>query len=166
MPAAPRDTYAEAMRPDSVVLTWKSGSDPAPPLELYAVYRDGVKIGEVAEPRFEDQWLLAGKTYQYVVRAVGTDGESADSPPARITTPPSRAFEIGPYLQQLTATGAAVVWQTYDPATTALAFGAGGRAAAGGRARRDAHTPACRAAAAARAGHRLRVPLGVRRQAG
>ena len=126
VPAAPRDTYAEATRPDQIVLTWKSGSDPAPPLELYAVYRDGVKLGEIAEPRFEDQWLLAGKTYEYVVRAIGSDGESADSPPARITTPPSRAFEIGPYLQQLSATGGAVVWQTYDPATTALAFGLAG----------------------------------------
>jgi hypothetical protein len=126
VPAAPRDTYAEATRPDSVVLTWKSGTDPAPPLELYAVYRDGVKLGEVAEPRYVDEWLLAGKTYQYTVRTVSTDGESADSPPARITTPLSRAFEIGPYLQQLTPTGAAVVWQTYEPATTALAFGPAG----------------------------------------
>ncbi len=108
------------------MLTWKSGSDPAPPLQLYAVYRDGVKLGEIAEPRFEDGWLLAGKTYEYVVRAVGADGESADSPPARITTPPSRAFEIGPYLQQLQATGVSVVWQTYEPATTALRFGPAG----------------------------------------
>ena len=126
VPAPPRDTYAEAKRPDQVVLTWKSGSDPAPPLELYAVYRDGAKIGEIAEPRFEDEWLLAGKTYEYVVRAIGADGESPASPAARITTPPSRAFEIGPYLQQLTPTGAAVVWQTYEPATTALTFGPAG----------------------------------------
>jgi hypothetical protein len=126
VPPPPRDTYAEAKRPDEVVLTWKSGSEPAPPLELYAVYRDGVKLGEVAEPRFVDEWLLAGTTYEYVVRTVGPDGESADSPVARITTPASRAFEIGPYLQQLTATGAAVVWQTYEPATTALRFGPAG----------------------------------------
>jgi hypothetical protein len=126
VPTPPRDTYAEAKRPDEVVLTWKSGTDPAPPLELYAVYRDGVKLGEVAEPRFIDEWLLAGTAYEYVVRTVGADGESADSPVARITTPPSRAFEIGPYLQQLTATGASVVWQTYEPATTALRFGAAG----------------------------------------
>jgi acid phosphatase type 7 len=126
VPAAPRDTYAEAKRPDQVVLTWKPGSDPAPPLQLYAVYRDGVKLGEIAEPRFEDEWLLEGTTYSYVVRAVGADGESADSPAAKVTTPASRAFEIGPYLQQLTATGAAVVWQTYEPATTALRFGVAG----------------------------------------
>ena len=149
-----------------MVLTWKSGSDPAPPLELYAVYRDGVKIGEIAEPRFEDEWLLAGKTYQYTVRTIGADGESADSPPARITTPPSRAFEIGPYLQQLSATGAAVVWQTYEPATTALAFGPAGGPLAGRGARRDLDPAARRARRRARAGHHLRVPLGVRRQAG
>ena len=45
---------------------------------------------------------------------------------ARITTPASQAFEIGPYLQQLTPTGAEIVWQTYEPATTALRFGPAG----------------------------------------
>jgi hypothetical protein len=109
-----------------VIVTWKSGADPPPPLELYAVYRDGVRIAETAEPRFEEQWLLAGKTSVYVVRAIGAEGESPPSSAARITTPPSRAFEIGPYLQQLSATGVAVVWQTYEPATTALAFGPAG----------------------------------------
>ena len=99
--------------------------------------------------------------------AIGADGESPPSPAARITTPPSRAFEIGPYLQQLSATGAAVVWQTYEPATTALSV----RARRAVRCRScerdaDADPPACRGAAAARARHRVRVPLGVRRQAG
>jgi hypothetical protein len=70
--------------------------------------------------------LLENTTYAYVVRSVGADGESAESPVAKVTTPASRAFEIGPYLQQLTATGAAVVWQTYEPATTALSFGPAG----------------------------------------
>ena len=121
------------------------GLGPGAAAELYAVYRDGVKIGEIAEPRFEDEWLLAGKTYQYVVRAIGADGESADSPPARITTPPSRAFEIGPYLQELTATGASVVWQTYDPATTALSFGpAGGRSRSSRATRHSRGATTCR----------------------
>jgi len=122
-PPAPRDPYVEAKRPDEVVLTWRSGSDPAPEGERYAVFRDGVRVGEVDMPRLVDTWLLESTRYEYVVRAIGPDGESADSVAARITTPPSKACEIGPYLQQLTPTGAEIVWQTYEPATTALRFG-------------------------------------------
>jgi hypothetical protein len=122
-PPAPRDPYPEATRPDQVVLTWRSGSDPAPPGERYAVFRDGLRVGETDTARFVDEWLLESTRYEYVVRAIGPDGESADSVVARITTPPSRAFEIGPYLQQLTATGAEIVWQTYEPSTTVLRFG-------------------------------------------
>jgi hypothetical protein len=122
-PPAPRDTYGEATRPDQVVLTWRSGSDPASEGERYAIYRDGVRIGEADTARFVDDWLLESTRYEYVVRALGPEGESQDSPVARITTPASQAFEIGPYLQQFTPTGAQIVWQTYEPATTALRFG-------------------------------------------
>jgi hypothetical protein len=122
-PPAPRDPYAEATRPDQVVLTWRSGSDPVPTDEAYAVFRDGVRVGESATPRFVDEWLVESTRYEYVVRAIGPGGESGDSPVARITTPPSRAFEIGPYLQQLTPTSTTIVWQTYEPATTVLRFG-------------------------------------------
>jgi acid phosphatase type 7 len=125
-PPAPRDPYAEATRPDRVVLTWRSGSDPAPEGERYVVFRDGVRVGEAATARFVDEWLLESTRYEYVVRAVLPAGESAESPVARVTTPPSRAFEIGPYLQQLTPTTAAIVWQTYEPATTVLRFGPAG----------------------------------------
>jgi hypothetical protein len=127
-PAAPRDPYAEAKRPDEVVLTWRSGSDPAPAGERYAIFRDGVRVGESDTARFIDQWLLENTRYEYVVRAILPEGESPDSAVARITTPPSRAFEIGPYLQQLTPTGAEIVWQTYEPATTVLRFGPAGGA--------------------------------------
>ena len=119
----PRDPYVEATRPDQVVLTWRSGSDPAPPDERYAIFRDGARVGESDTPRFVDEWLLENTRYEYVVRAIGRGGESVDSSAARITTPPSKAFEIGPYLQQLTPTGARIVWQTYEAATTVLRFG-------------------------------------------
>src|SRR6185295_4938457 len=85
-------------------------------------------IAETGETRLVDDWLLASTSYRYVVHALGPGGESADSPVARITTPASRAFEIGPYLQQLTPGGVDVVWQTYEPATTALRFGPAGGA--------------------------------------
>ena len=122
-PPPPRDPYVEATRPDQVVLTWRSGTDPAPADERYAIFRDGARVGESDTPRFVDEWLLENTRYEYVVRAIGPSGESLDSSAARITTPPSKAFEIGPYLQQLTPTRVAVVWQTYEPATTVLRFG-------------------------------------------
>jgi hypothetical protein len=124
-PAAPRDPYAEAKRPDQVVLTWRAGDDSGEP-ERYTVLRDGVPVGETETTQFVDDWLLAGTRYEYTVRAARGGALSADSPMAPIITPASRAFEIGPYLQQLGPTGAHVVWQTYEPATTVLRFGPAG----------------------------------------
>ena len=121
-PVAPRDPYGEAKRPDQVVLSWRAGDDSGEP-ERYLVFRDGEQVGEADTPRFVDEWLLEGTRYEYAVRAERGGRLSPDSAVAPITTPPSRAFEIGPYLQQLTPTGAAVVWQTYEPATTVLRFG-------------------------------------------
>lgn len=121
-PAPPRDAYAEAKRPDQVVLTWRAGDDSGEP-ERYTVLRDGVEVGQSDTGRFVDDWLLERTRYEYSVRAERDGRQSPSSEPARITTPPSRAFEIGPYLQRLTPTEAAVVWQTYEPATTVLRFG-------------------------------------------
>jgi len=131
-PAPPRDAYAEAKRPDQVVVTWRAGDDSGEP-ERYTVLRDGVEVGQSEDGRFVDEWLLERTRYEYSVRAERDGRESPGSAPARITTPASRAFEIGPYLQRLSPTGTAVVWQTYEPATTVLRFGpAGGPLAAGG----------------------------------
>ena len=124
-PLPPRDAYAEAQRPDRVLLTWRAGDDSGEP-ERYTVFRNGEQVGETESPRFVDEWLLESTRYEYAVRARRSGIQSSDSAVARITTPPSQAFEIGPYLQQLTPAGAQVVWQTYEPATTVLRFGPAG----------------------------------------
>jgi hypothetical protein len=124
-PAAPRDPYVEAKRPDQVVVTWRAGDESGEP-ERYTVLRDGVPVGKSDKTEFVDQWLLERTRYEYTVQAERGGRLSPGSAVAPITTPPSRAFEIGPYLQQLTPQGAQVVWQTYEPATTVLRFGTAG----------------------------------------
>ncbi len=63
-------------------------STPAESLvEGYAVYRDGVKIGETDECTFADDSLLSGE-HVYTVRAVGAFGETSDSDPVRVSYDP------------------------------------------------------------------------------
>ena len=166
-PPAPRDPYAEATRPDQVVLTWRSGSDPAPELERYAVYRDGVRVGEADTAAFRGR--VAAREHALRVRRARARRRMARAPTrpsARITTPPSRAFEIGPYLQQLTPTGGrgrvADLRARHDRAP----LRPGGRPARGRRARRRAD-PAPRGAGArpSRPAPTYELPVGVRRQA-
>jgi len=90
-PAPPRDAYAEAKRPDQVVVTWRAGDDSGEP-ERYTVLRDGVEVGQSEDGRFVDEWLLERTRYEYSVRAERDGRESPGSAPARITTPASRAF--------------------------------------------------------------------------
>ena len=125
-PLPPRDVYGEAKRADEVALSWRSGAEQPAPGEHYLVFRDGVEVADTQTLGFTDRWLLGGKSYVYVVAAADAAGESAAAAPVTVTTPLSSAFEIGPYLQQLQDTSTAIVWQTYDPATTVLHFGPAG----------------------------------------
>src|SRR6185369_11550246 len=72
-PVAPRDVYAEAPRPDQVVLSWRPGAEPAPdetPTERYQVFRNGELVAETDALKLTDPWLLEQRSYSYVVRAV------------------------------------------------------------------------------------------------
>jgi 3',5'-cyclic AMP phosphodiesterase CpdA len=123
---APRDLYAEAPRPDQVKLSWQAGTTPATD-KRYQVFRNGELIAETEELKFTDSWLSEQRDYSYVVRAVDAQGATAESAPVTIKTPPFQAgLEIAPYLQELTSTSVAVVWQTYGLATTGLRFGPAG----------------------------------------
>jgi calcineurin-like phosphoesterase family protein len=122
-PLPPRDVYGEAKRADEVTLSWKPGTDQPGSADHYLVVRDGVQVADTPALSFTDRWLLERHSYSYVVIAVNDRGESAAAAPVAVATPVSHAFEIGPYLQQAQSTKTAIVWQTYDPATTALHFG-------------------------------------------
>jgi acid phosphatase type 7 len=127
-PPPPRDVYAEAARADQVVLSWQPGVDrPVGEVlggERYEVLRDGELIASTQELELTDSWLSERQRYTYVVRAIDEQGRSAEAPPVVVETPPFEAgLELDPYLQQLTPTSVAVVWQTYGAATTSLHFG-------------------------------------------
>jgi hypothetical protein len=126
-PMPPRDVYAEAPRPDQVVLSWRPGAEPAPgetSTGHYQVFRNGELIAETDGLKLTDSWLQERRSYSYVVRAVDPQGSTAASEPISIATPPFQAgLELAPYLQQLTSTSVDVVWQTYGLATTSLYFG-------------------------------------------
>jgi hypothetical protein len=125
-PLPPRDVYGEAKRADEIALSWKPGAEQPPSDEHYLVMRDGVQVADTPALAFTDRWLLERHSYTYVVITANGRGETAAAPPVTVATPLSHAFEIGPYLQQLKPSKTAVVWQTYDPATTALHFGPAG----------------------------------------
>jgi 3',5'-cyclic AMP phosphodiesterase CpdA len=127
VPVPPRDVYAEVPRPDQVTLSWQPGivstSDDAP-ADRFQVLRDGELVAETRGTSLMDDWLAEGRRYTYVVRAVDAAGQTADSPPLSVATPPFTAgLELAPYLQQLEPRRAAIVWQTYVPASTSLHFG-------------------------------------------
>lgn len=131
-PQPPRDVYAEAPRADQVVLTWRPGVEPPPGQatptgEHYQVFRDGQLIADTTQLKLTDAWLAEQRRYEYVVRAVDPVGLTADAPALAVSTPPFAAgLELQPYLQQLSATRAVIVWQTFAPATTSLYFGPAG----------------------------------------
>jgi 3',5'-cyclic AMP phosphodiesterase CpdA len=130
-PLPPRNVYLEAARPDQVSVSWRPGVEPPPGEttigERYEVIRDGAPVAATDELRLVDPWLSEGRRYSYAVRAIDAQGRSATSEPVAITMPPfSAGLEIAPYLQQLSPTRVAVVWQTYAPATTSLLFGRAG----------------------------------------
>jgi calcineurin-like phosphoesterase family protein len=131
-PQPPRDVYAEARRPDQVRLTWRPGVEASPGktlAERYEVFRDGRLIAETDELGLIDPWLFERQAYSYVVRAVDPQGRAAESAPVTVTTPQFQAgLELAPYLQQLSPTSVAVVWQTYAPAASSLHFGPAGGA--------------------------------------
>lgn len=72
----------------------------------YAVYRDGVKIGETAECSFVDEQPLTGE-HTYTVRATGSFGETSDSDPVSINYRPDgvEAVAAAPQLTVLCADG-------------------------------------------------------------
>ena len=72
----------------------------------YAVYRDGVKIGETAECSFVDEQPLTGE-HTYTVRATGSFGETSGSDPVSINYRPDgvEAVAAAPQLTVLCADG-------------------------------------------------------------
>ncbi|MCD8318501.1 MAG: BACON domain-containing protein [Paraprevotella sp.] len=78
-----------------------SGSDAT--VEGYAVYRNGVKIGEAKETTYADAAPVAGENL-YTVRAVGTFGETSDSNPVVVDLDPSGVTSAEDEVRKVEAT--------------------------------------------------------------
>ncbi|HEY9476504.1 MAG TPA: DNRLRE domain-containing protein, partial [Mycobacteriales bacterium] len=88
-PTAPGNLSAVAVSSGEIDLAWTASSDNLG-VTGYDVYRDGAKVGTVAETSqsYRDTTVAAGTTYTYTVRARDAAGNvSAPSAPASATTP-------------------------------------------------------------------------------
>ncbi len=74
-------------------LQWEAATDEQG-VSLYAIYRDGLQIGETAETNYLDFGLSPDRNYQYTVVALDPRRNAADpSPTLRVTTPEFDAGE-------------------------------------------------------------------------
>lgn len=85
-PSAPEGVAASLATPTSVLLTW-TARPRAEKVTAYAVYRNGVRIGETAETSFTDAGLAEKVTLSYSVSSMIESGyESSQSAPVSVTT--------------------------------------------------------------------------------
>ena len=78
VPAAPTGVLASAIDNYSVELEWVAS--PAPDVNYYKIYRDGVKIHETADLNYTDTSLDLGD-YTYTIAAVDFSGNEGDVSP-------------------------------------------------------------------------------------
>jgi len=84
----PANLSADATSPCTAHLRWDASSDPESGVMGYCVYRDGVQVGRVPSPAFDDTGLAELTTYAYTVSAVnGAYAETARSAPVSVRTP-------------------------------------------------------------------------------
>jgi phospholipase C len=88
VPTAPATLTATAVRASRIDLAWSASSDPDG-VSGYRIFRDGVKLAEVAATGlgYSDTSVVPSTTYSYTVRAFDSVNESPDSPTATATTP-------------------------------------------------------------------------------
>jgi fibronectin type 3 domain-containing protein len=97
-PTAPTGLSAGTVTASNVPLSWTASSDDQG-VAGYRVFRDGVKVGEVAGTAFSDTTVAASTTYTYTVKAFDAGGNVSESSnpltvttPAADTTPPAVAM--------------------------------------------------------------------------
>jgi hypothetical protein len=110
-------------------VTW--GTSTSTDIASYRVYRDGIQVGDVAQPlrkTFSDVGLTPGQSYSYTIRTVDWAGNVSSPTTAKIgTTPASGTVLIprGPYLQWVTSTSARIVWWTNLQTASVVEYGLG-----------------------------------------
>ncbi len=78
-PVSPPRGLNAAANGNTVALSWQRPAVVGTGIARYEVLRDGVVIGQPTTTSFNDATAVAGTTYTYAVRAVGTGGYTSES---------------------------------------------------------------------------------------
>lgn len=94
-PAVPAELQGSAMSDSAgIVLTWADSYDNTG-VAAYAIYRDGIHIGDTVDTDFTDTDVVVGATYAYAIVAIDTAGNrSALSEPFSVSVPSEQDSEI------------------------------------------------------------------------
>ncbi len=107
-------------------------ASPSSNVAAYEIWRDGAYLGSVTLPQalmYSDNNLAPNSTHVYTVRALSTNRmASAFTTGRAATTLAAGTVRIarGPFLQQVTSTGAQVVWWTNLPTKSVVSYGTTG----------------------------------------
>ncbi|HET7830257.1 MAG TPA: Ig-like domain-containing protein [Candidatus Limnocylindrales bacterium] len=93
-PTAPSNLAVGGSSATKIDLTWTASTDDVG-VASYDVFRDGVKIGTAAEPKFSDATVSVGATYAYTVKALDAAGHSSAASNTASVTTPSAVFADG-----------------------------------------------------------------------
>ena len=119
-PPAPPRLSAEGGGATTVQLTWGEASDAESGVDVYRVYRDGTRIGEVSDTTYEDTGLAPSTSYSYEVSAVNGAGLEGDrAGPESAETEPDETAPTAPTELRARGTGATTVELTWEAASDA-----------------------------------------------
>jgi len=111
-PSTPLYPAAEATTDTSALISWAAANDDTA-VSSYALYRNGVKVGETAGTSLLDTGLTAGTNYTYTVRALDANGNAS-------------AASTGLAVQTLSASVAKSLYQAEDANAISGGIASGG----------------------------------------
>ena len=95
-PTVPTGVTATATSGTTVTVTWTASTNPGTGSVTYRIFRNGSQTGsDTSNTTFNDTGLTAGQSYSDTVSASNTNGTSAQSVAANVTTPNTPATPTG-----------------------------------------------------------------------
>jgi len=95
-PTVPTNVVATASSGTTVTVTWTASTNPGTGTVTYRIFRNNSQAGsDTSNTTFNDTGLTAGQSYSYTVSASNSNGTSAQSVAATVTTPNTPATPTG-----------------------------------------------------------------------